>query len=225
MNKLFGNKSKYQDLNKIKEKNLKVKSKYLTKLSGGKLFNLQSNLENYRDFVNKHFLNNENRILKKSIINEINNLITKKKKSNNNDNINDNNEFFNQNRNNIFYIYEKDKIIVIGVIGEPEVYKDKKYLNILYLLSYEKRKKSGTKAIYNILLNLPEKYNGICLYSVTGALQFYKKLGFLNPPGKEYDFLILDKNIENIKNLEKILSNSNSKSNLLTTEFYSINKL
>ena len=104
MNKLFGNKSKYQDLNKIKEKNLKVKSKYLTKLSGGKLFNLQSNLENYRDFVNKHFLNNENRILKKSIINEINNLITKNKKSNINDNINDNNELFNQNRNNLFYI-------------------------------------------------------------------------------------------------------------------------
>ena len=72
MDKLFGKKSKEQDFNKIKEKNLKVKSKYLRKLSGGELFNLKHNLEKYRDFVNRQFLNNENRSIKQSIIKEIN---------------------------------------------------------------------------------------------------------------------------------------------------------
>ena len=43
MDKLFGKKSNEQDFNKIKEKNLKVKSKYLRKLSGGELFNLIHN--------------------------------------------------------------------------------------------------------------------------------------------------------------------------------------
>ena len=37
---------------------------------------------------------------------------------------------------------------------------------------------AGTSAIYHILNNLSDEYNGICLVSLGSSEEFYKKLGF-----------------------------------------------
>jgi hypothetical protein len=188
-----------------KKQSSENKIRTVQKIRGGGPFNLRTNLQQYHNFIEREFKNNENKNytgIKKSIIAEINEWL----KNNNYE------------RNNLFYIYEKEnnEIISIGVFGGQESYNDKFYLNISLLLSKKKRNLGGTHALYHILSYLPEdKYAGICLYSTIGAFVFYDKLGFVKTTNKNYDLRILDKTSENIRRLESKLPKP------ITTEFYS----
>jgi len=174
------------------------------KMRGSGPFELFHSLNNYSNFVESEFQSNyrNNKSqnyedVKRGIISEINE--TRKKR----------------NRNNLFYIYQEDNIISIGVIDrEPLVINGELYLYILYLLSREKRNRGGINAIYHLLSRLPEQYNGICLYSNKSAISFYKHLGF-NRNNKEKD---RDKYILNKENLPQIKAKL---PHPITTEFYS----
>jgi len=202
MDKLHGKK---QVASKKKKQSSENKIRTVKKMRGGGPFDLRTNFQQYYNFVVREFQNNENKNyigIKKSIIAEINEWL----KNNNYE------------RNNLFYIYEKDnnEIISIGVFGDPETYNDKLYINISLLLSKKKRNLGGTHAIFHILSNLPkEKYAGICLFSTKGAFVFYDNLGFVKTTNRNFDLRILDKTPENISKLEAKLLHP------ITTEFYS----
>jgi hypothetical protein len=190
-----------------KKQSSESKIKTVQKIRGGGPFNLETNLQQYHNFIEREFKNNENKNyigIKKSIIAEINEWLK-----------NDNNNY---ERNNLFYIYEKEnnEIISIGVFGDEVSYNDKNYLYISLLLSKKKRNLGGTYAIYHILSYLSEnKYAGICLYSTIGAFVFYDNLGFVKTTNKNYDLRILDKTSENISRLGAKLPKP------ITTDFYS----
>jgi len=190
---------------KKKKQSSENKIRTVKKMRGGGPFDLRTNFEQYKDFVKREFQNTENKNyigIKTSIIAEINEWLRNN----------------NYERNNLFYIYEKDnnEIISIGVFGEPETYNDKFYLNISLLLSKKKRNLGGTHAIFHILSYLPDnKYAGICLYSTKGAFLFYDNLGFVKTTNKNHNLRILDKTQENIHKLKAKLPHP------ITTEFYS----
>ena len=213
MDKLSGKKSiagkkKEPSSDKKKKQCSENKIRIVKKMSGGEpTYKLNHNLTNYKDFIDTEFKNTNNknyRGVKISIISEINELI------NNNSN---------EDKNNLFYIYEKDNIeniISIGVINSyPLLIKGKIYLYILYLLSIKKGNRGGINAIYHLLSSshLSEKYAGICLNSSLSAISFYEHLGFYRN-NKDKDMFIFDR--ENIRNLEAKLPHP------ITTEFHSM---
>ena len=207
MDKVGGKKDvkKKKELSSDKNKEKKSENKIITskKMSGGGPFVLNQNLKSYSNFVEREFQNNENKNY-----NEVKNIMKAEIKQW----INNNYE-----RNNLFYIYEKenDNIISIGAIGNnTESYNKKLYLYISALLSKKKRNKGGSHAIYHILTHLPKKYSGICLYPTKGAFPFYVNLGFVKTSNSNHDINILDKTQETIEKLERKLSP-------ITTEFYS----
>ena len=138
-------KKKERSSDKKKKQTSENKIRTVKKIKGGGPFDLRTNFQQYHNFVVREFQNTENKNYirtKTSIIAEINEWL----KNNNYE------------RNNLFYIYEKEnnEIISIGVFGEPESYNDKFYLNISLLLSKKKRNLGGTHAIFHILSYLPE---------------------------------------------------------------------
>jgi len=104
---------------------------------------------------------------------------------------------------NLFYIYEKDKIVSIGAIGKRAVeWNEKNYLYLVYLLSKIKRNRGGINAIYHLLIRVPEKdVAGIFLCSEPDSIEFYKKLGFIQDK-KHDEAFTLDKTQENIQRLK-----------------------
>ena len=89
----------------------------------------------------------------------------------------------------LFYIYDnnKKKIIFIGVIRGIEIINGKRYKYVSKLLKRPYTHHAGTTAIYHILNNLDDIYQGICLLSELSSIKFYNKLKFIN--GEEYRFL------------------------------------
>ena len=195
---------------KVHLKNRKsAKIKTAKKMRGGGPFNLNHNLNKYRDFVVREIENNG--IIKNPILRDINDYIRLKNTSNDYDYI-------------FFYIYDEKEIISIGVINKkPHIFNEdldklevlnlevKDYLYIKFLLSRRRGNRGGTSAIYHILSRLPEKYSGIFLHSTENARNFYKHLGFT----EHGDLMILDKTQENIDILKAKLPQP------IMTEFYS----
>ena len=163
---------KKQITSKKKEKTSENKIIIVKKMRGAGPFDLRTNFQQYHNFVEREFQNNENKEntiyknIKKRIIRQIQNSLDDKKK------------MF---QNNLFYIYEKDKIVSIGVIGKKAVkWNEKNYLYLVYLLSKIKRNRGGINAIYHLLIRVPEKdVAGIFLCSEPESIEFYKKLGFI----------------------------------------------
>ena len=81
----------------------------------------------------------------------------------------------------LFYIYDNNKkqIIFIGSTSDKgNSNNGKQYKYVCRLLKRPYTRYAGTSAIYHILNNLSDEYNGICLVSLGSSEEFYKKLGF-----------------------------------------------
>ena len=127
------------------------KIKIAKTMRGAGPFDLRTNLQQYHNFVAREFQNTENnentiyKNIKKRIIRQIQYSLDDKNK----------NKMF---QTNLFYIYEKDKIVSIGAIGKRAVeWNEKNYLYLKYLLSKIKRNCGGINAIYHLLIRVPEK--------------------------------------------------------------------
>jgi hypothetical protein len=185
------------------------KIKIAKTMRGAGPFDLRTNLQQYHNFVAREFQNTENnentiyKNIKKRIIRQI-------KYS-----LNNKNKMF---QTNLFYIYEKDKIVSIGAIGKRAVeWNEKNYLYLKYLLSKIKRNCGGINAIYHLLIRVPEKdVVGIFLCSEPESMEFYKKLGFIQDE-KHKEAFTLDKTQENIQRLKEMIESRGS----ITTEFHS----
>jgi hypothetical protein len=196
---------------KKKEKKTENKIRIVKKIRGGGPFDLRTNLQQYHNFVAREFQNNKNnentiyKNIKKRIIRQINYSLHDKSE----------NKMF---QTNLFYIYEKDKIVSIGAIGKRAVeWNEKNYLYLVYLLSKIKRNRGGINAIYHLLIRVPEKdVAGIFLCSEPDSIEFYKKLGFIQDK-KHDEAFTLDKTQENIQRLKEMIESKGS----ITTEFHS----
>ena len=112
------------------------------------------------------------------------------------------------------YIYDNNKkqIIFIGSTSEKRNSSNngKQYKYVCRLLKRPYTRYAGTSAIYHILDNLSDEYNGICLISLGSSEEFYNKLGFRKEINNRYgtEYLYLAKNQMNtlrpkvIKNTE-----------------------
>jgi hypothetical protein len=96
----------------------------------------------------------------------------------------------------LFYIYDNNKkqIIFIGSTSKKinSSNNGKQYKYVCRLLKRPYTRYAGTSAIYHILDNLSDEYNGICLISLGSSEKFYNKLGFrkeLNNHGVEHLYL------------------------------------
>ena len=202
---------KKQITSKKKEKTSENKIRIVKKMRGAGPFDLRNNLQQYHNFVESEFQNNENnentiyKNIKKRIIRQIQYSLDDKNK----------NKMF---QTNLFYIYEKDKIVSIGAIGKKAVkWNEKNYLYLTYLLSKIKRNRGGINAIYHLLIRVPEKdVAGIFLCSEPESIEFYKKLGFIQDK-KHGEAFTLDKTPENIQRLKEMIESRGS----ITTEFHS----
>ena len=200
---------KKQVASKKKKQSSENKIRTVKKMRGAGPFDLRNNLQQYHNFVESEFQNNENnentiyKNIKKRIIRQIQN------------SFDDKNKMF---QKNLFYIYEKDKIVSIGVIGKKAVkWNEKNYLYLVYLLSKIKRNRGGINAIYHLLIRVPEKdVAGIFLCSEPESIEFYKNLGFIQDE-KQEEVFTLDKTQGNIDRLKEIIERRGS----ITTEFYS----
>ena len=192
------------------------------KMRGGEenepIIPLNRNISSFLTFVNSSFPTNRSRI-KEDLIKRIRSLSEQSHRKP-------------RVQQYIFYIFRTDpkptKIISAGIIsGEKQIstvntVNDKKrvitkyYLFLRCLLSRERGNRGGTSAIYHILLNLPECYNGgICLDSTADSIDYYRRLGFIW--SNIGDVWILDKTPEIMENLKRIIE----KRGTITTEFYS----
>jgi hypothetical protein len=204
MDKLHGKK---QVASKKKKQTSENKIRTVKKMKGGGPFMLRENLQNYQNFVEREFQNNDNatyKIIKKEIISQIKYWLSTKR--------------LNQElKGHLFYIYQNNKIVSIGVIGNKVLkWNDKNYLYLYYLLSKTKRNLGGINAIYHLLIRIIGNYAGIFLCSEHDSIEFYRKLGFIQDESNPEVFT-LDTTQENIDKLKKIIERKGP----ITTEFYS----
>lgn len=173
---------------------------------------LNRNIESFRSFINGHFPKN-NGSVKIDILQRITSMSRQKPESK-------------KGKQYFFYVYrtnpKPNKIISVGVIPEHNteirncMRLNDNYLFIGALLSRQRGNRGGTSAIYHILSKLPPIFSGICLSTMSNAMEYYTKLGFTIIKSKD-NMLKLNKTDQNMARLKGIIE----KYDPITTEFYS----